>query len=171
MASEAFLGIGANLGDRVHTLQQAVRRLHNTPGIQVLSASPVYASAPVGVTDQPDFLNAVLKIETQLTARALLHHMLAIEREFGRVRIKKWGPRTLDLDILTFGDAVIDEPGLQVPHPHLHKRGFVLAPLCDLFPQGMHPVLARSFGELAQAIDLSVGLHQVPGIDLLADQE
>ena len=171
MATEAFLGIGANLGDRAHTLRQAACRLHNTAGIQVVSASPVYASAPVGVTDQPDFLNAVLKIETQLTPRTLLDAMLAIEREFGRVRIKKWGPRTLDLDMLTFGDAIIDEPGLQVPHPHLHKRGFVLAPLCDLFPQGMHPVLAQSFCELAQAIDLATGLHQVPNIDLLADEE
>lgn len=167
---EAFLGIGANLGDRVQTLKLAVCRLHAHADVVIVGASPVYESAPVGVMDQPVFLNAVLKIETRLSARLLLDLLLDVEQQFGRVRKKKWGPRTLDLDILLFGPSVIDEPGLQVPHPHMLERGFVMAPLCDLAPQCMHPVLLKTVSDCVVEMDLSTGLRRVDGIDLLSGE-
>lgn len=144
----AWIGLGANLGDCADTMRQALLKLDDHPQIEVVSASGVYETAPVGVLDQPQFLNAVAQIETRLTARLLLDVLLKTELDFGRKRLKKWGPRILDLDILLFGDAVIDEPGLTVPHPYLPVRGFVLYPLCDLVPDAKHPILGRSFKDL-----------------------
>ena len=147
-----YIGIGANLGDREKTLQEAVGILDAHPKIDVAAASSVYETAPVGVVDQPHFLNAVLQIRTRLSARKLLNCLLAVERQFGRVRQTRWGPRTLDLDILLYGDAVIHQQGLQVPHPHLHERAFVLIPFCDLNPDLKHPVLGHSIQFLAGSL-------------------
>lgn len=149
----AYLGIGANLGDRAETLRLAVAKLDDHKQIAVEAVSSVYETGPVGVLDQPDFLNAVVQVETTLTAQGLLEVLLETELFFGRKRLKKWGPRILDLDVLLFGDAVIDEPGLTVPHPYLHVRGFVLYPLCDLISEGIHPVLGCSFASLLIEVD------------------
>ena len=134
----AYVGLGANLGDRESTLLGAVDALGADPDIDVLAVSTFRETDPVGpVADQPCFLNGAVTVETFLSARELLARLLDIERRFGRVRegIPPRGPRTLDLDLLLFGDERIDEPGLRVPHPHLHERRFALEPLAELDPE------------------------------------
>jgi 2-amino-4-hydroxy-6-hydroxymethyldihydropteridine diphosphokinase len=133
----AYVGLGANLGDREETLREAVDALAAEPHVDVVAVSTFRETDPVGpVTDQPHFLNGAVAVETSLSARELLARLLDIERRFGRERegVPPQGPRTLDLDLLVFGDERIDEPGLGVPHPHLHERRFALEPLAELAP-------------------------------------
>ena len=133
--TRAFVGLGANLGDREPTLLSAVDALGGEAGVEVVAVSALRETAPVGVGEQPLYLNGVAELETTLTARELLDRLLAVERRFGRVRTPgEHGPRTVDLDLLLYGDEVIDEPGLTVPHPRLHERLFVLEPLTELAP-------------------------------------
>jgi 2-amino-4-hydroxy-6-hydroxymethyldihydropteridine diphosphokinase len=134
--ARAFVGLGSNLGEREVTLRAAVKRLRGLPGVEVKRVSSFRDTNPVGVLDQPRFLNGAVELETDLTARALLGALLELERAFGRDRSAgpPHGPRTLDLDLLLYGDATIDEPLLEVPHPRLHERGFVLEPLAELDP-------------------------------------
>jgi 2-amino-4-hydroxy-6-hydroxymethyldihydropteridine diphosphokinase len=129
----AFIGLGSNLGDREGNLRAALARLTELGEVR---ASSFRETDPVGVTDQPRFLNAAAEVSTDLPARDLLDALLAIERDLGRDRAReeRWGPRTLDLDLLLYGDDVIDEPGLTVPHPRLAERRFVLEPLHELAP-------------------------------------
>jgi 2-amino-4-hydroxy-6-hydroxymethyldihydropteridine diphosphokinase len=127
----AFLGLGTNLGDRLANLQRAVDLLVVTPGIRVLRSSRVYETAPVG-PPQPDFLNAVIEIDTDLEPHEVLAAGAAVERELHRVRDVRWGPRTIDVDVLTYDERVIDTADLTVPHPRMHERAFVLIPLLDL---------------------------------------
>ena len=137
--TRAAVGLGANLGDAAASVRAAVQALATLPRTQFIAASRLYRSGAWGVTAQPDFVNAVAVIETGLAPRELLDALLAIERRFGRTRVagERWGPRTLDLDLLLFGDERIDLPGLQVPHPHLHQRAFALLPLLEAWP-GAH---------------------------------
>jgi 2-amino-4-hydroxy-6-hydroxymethyldihydropteridine diphosphokinase len=128
----AFLGLGSNLGDRLGNLQRAVDLLTATPGVRVIRSSRVYETEPVGGPAQPAYLNAVIEVETDLGARGLLSACLRVEGELGRVRTDRWGPRTIDVDLLTYGEETIGEPDLVVPHPRMHERGFVLAPLTEL---------------------------------------
>ena len=130
----AFVGLGSNLGDREATIRQAFELLGE---LGTVRASSIRETDPVGITDQPKFLNAVAEIETDLTARQLLDRLLAIELELGRDRAGavRWGPRTIDLDLLLYGDQTIEEPGLTVPHPRLAERNFVLEPLHELDPE------------------------------------
>jgi 2-amino-4-hydroxy-6-hydroxymethyldihydropteridine diphosphokinase len=132
----AYVALGSNLGDRDATLRAAVARLAEAPGTMVTAVSSLVDTAPVGYTEQPRFLNGVAALETVLTARQLLDLLLRIEAELGRDRasVPAQGPRTLDLDLLLYGNAEIDEPGLRVPHPRLHERAFVLEPLAELDP-------------------------------------
>ncbi|HEU4990910.1 MAG TPA: 2-amino-4-hydroxy-6-hydroxymethyldihydropteridine diphosphokinase [Luteimonas sp.] len=132
----AAVGLGANLGDAAATLREAAQALERLPGTRLLRASPLYRTPAWGKTDQPDFVNAAALVETTLAARALLDALLGLERRFGRRREagEQWGPRILDLDLLLYGEAVIDEPGLRVPHPHLHERAFALLPLARIAP-------------------------------------
>lgn len=134
----AFVGLGSNLGDREETIRRALARLADLGAVR---SSSLRETDPVGVTDQPRFLNAAVELETELTARDLLARLLAIERELGRDRAveRRWGPRTIDLDLLLYGDDVIDEPGLAVPHPRLAERRFVLEPLHELDPKLVLP--------------------------------
>jgi 2-amino-4-hydroxy-6-hydroxymethyldihydropteridine diphosphokinase len=133
--TRAYVGLGANLGDRERTLRAAVDALGAEEGIEVVAVSTLRETDPVGVGDQPRFLNGVAALETTLGARELLDRLLAVEQRFGRVRVPgEHGPRTLDLDLLLYGDETIDEPGLAVPHPRLHERRFVLEPLAELAP-------------------------------------
>lgn len=132
--TRAYLGIGSNLGDRLANLQLAVDGLAATDGVDVVAVSPVYETDPVGGPEQPEFLNAVVAVDTVLDARGLLGVAQHLEAEAHRVRREHWGPRTLDVDVLFVGDTVVDEPDLVVPHPRLHERAFVLAPLADLAP-------------------------------------
>ena len=137
----AFVGLGANLGDAALTLRQAIGVLGRLPQTTLVQASRLYRTPAWGMEDQPDFINAVVKLETRLTAHELLEALLATEREFGRDRLDatRWGPRTLDLDLLLYADATIDQPGLHVPHPHLHQRAFALVPLLEIAPAARIP--------------------------------
>jgi 2-amino-4-hydroxy-6-hydroxymethyldihydropteridine diphosphokinase len=132
----AYIGLGSNLGDRERTLQGAVEALGAEDGVEVAALSTLSDTDPVGFLDQPRFLNGVAALDTTLGARELLTLLLEVERRFGRSRegVPAQGPRTLDLDLLLYGDLVLAEPGLQVPHPRLHERAFVLEPLAELAP-------------------------------------
>jgi 2-amino-4-hydroxy-6-hydroxymethyldihydropteridine diphosphokinase len=129
--TRAFLGLGTNLGDRLENLRTAVALL-GEGGIKVARSSRVYATDPMGGPEQPEYLNAVIEVEAEGSARDLLAVCLAVEDRMGRERGERWGPRVIDLDVLTFGGEEIDEPDLQVPHPRMHERGFVLIPLLEL---------------------------------------
>lgn len=132
---EAYVGLGANLGDREGTLQSAIELLGEVDGIDVVGVSAIRETDPVGVLDQPRFLNGAVAVETVLSPRELLDALLEVERRLGRVRDgQRWGPRIVDLDLLVYDDLVVDEPGLRVPHPRLHERGFALEPLAELDP-------------------------------------
>ena len=131
-ARRAYLGIGSNLGERLGYLQLAVDQLAAADGVTVVGVSPVYETDPVGGPEQPDYLNAVVALDTVLDAHELLRVAQAIEAEAERVRTVRWGPRTLDVDVLLVGDLTVDEPDLVVPHPRMWQRRFVLAPLADL---------------------------------------
>ena len=130
----ATLSLGGNEGDVMKAFRLALDSLAATPGVEVIARSRVWRTPPWGKTDQPDFLNMAAALRTRLSARALLERCQDIEREGGRQRHERWGPRTLDIDIITFGDAAIDEPDLVVPHPRAAERAFVLAPLAEIAP-------------------------------------
>jgi 2-amino-4-hydroxy-6-hydroxymethyldihydropteridine diphosphokinase len=131
---DAYIGLGSNLAAPHRQLVAALQALAALPETRLRAVSSFYRSAPVGFTDQPDFVNAVACIETSLAPRALLEHLLAIEARHGRVRMQRNGPRSLDLDLLAHGPAVVDEPGLTLPHPRMHERAFVLVPLAEIAP-------------------------------------
>jgi 2-amino-4-hydroxy-6-hydroxymethyldihydropteridine diphosphokinase len=131
----AYLGLGSNLGDRHAHLQAAVDGLARTPGLAVVGVSPVYETAPVGGPAQDDYLNAVVALDTELSAHDLLRIAQGLEAAEHRLRRERWGPRTLDVDVLLVGDEVVDDPDLVVPHPRLTERAFVLVPLADLDPR------------------------------------
>lgn len=130
----AYIALGANIGDPAATVRAAFAALSGLPGTSLTAASSLYRTAPVGLANQPDFINAVARVETTLEPRALLQALLALEADFGRVRLERNGPRTLDLDLLLYGDQVMDTPDLILPHPRLHLRAFVLAPLAEIAP-------------------------------------
>ena len=134
--ARAYVALGSNLGDRERTLLDAVEELRAAPGVDVADVSGLIETEPVGFVDQPRFVNGVVALDTTLPARALLELLLDVERRFGRSRegVPAQGPRTLDLDLLLYGEAEIDEPGLQVPHPRMHERPFVLGPLAEIAP-------------------------------------
>jgi len=131
----AALGLGGNVGDVAAAFVEALARLGSTQGVNLRAISSVYRTPPWGKLDQPDFLNMAALVETTLPARALLALCLDIERGLGRERRERWGPRLIDIDILTYGDAAIDEPDLKVPHPRLVERAFALAPLAEIAPR------------------------------------
>lgn len=133
----AALSLGGNEGDAREAFRHALRRLASTPGVDIVARSTVWRTPPWGKTDQPDFLNMAALVRVRLPARALLDLCLAIEAEQGRTRAVHWGPRTLDIDIIAYGDEVIDEPGLSIPHPRARERAFVLAPLAEIAPDLM----------------------------------
>jgi 2-amino-4-hydroxy-6-hydroxymethyldihydropteridine diphosphokinase len=148
-----FVGLGSNLGDREANLRAALEALAAEPGIAVASVSSFRDTAPVGLEAQPRFLNAAAALETELSPRALLERLLAVERALGRRREgPRFGPRTIDLDLLVYGETRIDEPGLEVPHPRLHERRFALEPLAELDPALVVPGHGR-VDELLAALD------------------
>jgi 2-amino-4-hydroxy-6-hydroxymethyldihydropteridine diphosphokinase len=144
----AFAGLGANLGHRRDTLQRALVAISALRGTRVTGQSSFYETEPVGGPGQPSYLNAVVQIETALSARELLTEFLLIEKEEGRIRTVLNAPRTLDIDLLFFGQEVIEERDLVVPHPRLHFRKFNLIPLAEIAPQWIHPVLKKTIRDL-----------------------
>lgn len=156
----AFVGLGGNVGDAAATLRAGFAELDALPDTRLLRASRLYRTPAWGVEDQPDFVNAVAMLETALAAQALLAGLLDIERAHGRERDagRRWGPRTLDLDLLLYDDAVLDEPGLHLPHPRLHERAFALVPLIEIAPEAKIPGIGSAAGALAklQASGISI---------------
>ncbi|MCM3497501.1 MULTISPECIES: 2-amino-4-hydroxy-6-hydroxymethyldihydropteridine diphosphokinase [Paenibacillus] len=150
--SEAYIALGANLGDREGNLMEALERLDDTPGIQVLRVSNLYETEPVGYIDQPMFLNMAAVVSTSLSPHALLAEMQRIEKELGRVRHIHWGPRTVDLDLLWMEGRRLDTPELMLPHPRMQERSFVLRPLSDIVfedePSGLYRVVQTALAKL-----------------------
>ncbi|WP_233185589.1 2-amino-4-hydroxy-6-hydroxymethyldihydropteridine diphosphokinase [Thermotoga sp. SG1] len=141
------IALGSNLGDRELNLKTALVKMKER-GMSIEKLSSFVETEPYGYTDQPKFLNAVCLVETDLSPRALLNTLLEIEREMGRVRTIKWGPRVIDLDIVFYEDLVVNEEGLTIPHPDAHNRLFVLEPLSEIAPDLVHPVLKKTVREL-----------------------
>jgi 2-amino-4-hydroxy-6-hydroxymethyldihydropteridine diphosphokinase len=146
MSTTAFVGIGSNLGGREAHLRRAIELLSAEEGIEIAAVSEIRETDPVGPVEQGQFLNGAVRVETDLAPRELLARLLDIERRMGRVRRERFGPRTIDLDLLLYGNETVDEPGLTVPHPRLHERRFALEPLAELDPSltipGLGPISA-----------------------------
>ena len=150
---KAFIGLGSNLGERETLIRLALDDLARLSGTRLVRVSSLYDTEPVGEVEQPNFLNAVAQIDTEMTARQLLWNLQLIERRLGRVRSQRWGPRTIDLDLLLYGDLVVDEPDLRVPHPELTRRAFVMVPLVELDPLLVHPVTGQTLLHHLSLID------------------
>jgi 2-amino-4-hydroxy-6-hydroxymethyldihydropteridine diphosphokinase len=139
-----FIALGSNLGDRAAWLKQAREKLSSAPTVQLVAASSVYETEPVGKIEQPAFLNQVLEVRTTLAPENLLSRLLQVERELGRVRNERWGPRNIDLDLLAFGDRIFKTSRLVLPHPELHRRRFVLQPWAEIAPEFIVPGLSAT---------------------------
>lgn len=152
MTATCFVGLGANLGDAQAAVRSGIDALSKLRSTRLLRASRLYRTPAWGLSGQPDFINAVAMLETALPPPELLEELLAIERQAGRNRGQglRWGPRTLDLDVLLYGDRIIDEPGLNVPHPHLHERAFALVPLLEIAPDVSIPGIGAARDALAR---------------------
>jgi 2-amino-4-hydroxy-6-hydroxymethyldihydropteridine diphosphokinase len=148
MRKTAYIGIGSNLGDKLNNCDKAIDLINGISGCGVTGRSDFFRTEPVGVEAQDWYVNGVISLKTDLSVKELLNNLLAIESGMGRKREKKWGPRIIDLDILLFGEEVIEEKDLRVPHPHMHLRRFVLVPMVQLAPDLIHPVLGTTMAEL-----------------------
>ena len=147
-----YLGLGTNQGEREENFYRAITELESLPETKILRKSSIIETIPWGLKEQPDFLNFVLEVETQLSPRFLLESCLDIERKLGRVRDIRWGPRLIDIDILLYGNRIIEETDLVIPHEYLHKRQFVLCSLMELIPEFVHPKLKKSIDTLYKEI-------------------
>ena len=147
---DVFLGLGSNVGDRLRFLAGAVRALKQAPTLRVVKLSGIYRTEPVGVKDQPDFLNTVLGIQTSQDVHTLHSLVKSAEKELGRREGARWGPREIDIDILMFGSLVVNERDLTVPHSEMNKRRFVLQPLAEIAPGAVHPLARKKVAELLE---------------------
>jgi 2-amino-4-hydroxy-6-hydroxymethyldihydropteridine diphosphokinase len=152
-AEEVLIGLGGNIGDPLEAMRSALRALDENPNCKVLRVSSVWKTPPWGVTDQPDFLNACALISTTLEPRAFLDLCLSIEKDLKRIRDQRWGPRSIDMDVLFFGDRIISEEQLNVPHPRIADRAFVLVPLAEIAPDAK--IAGTSIAQLAAKADIS----------------
>ena len=155
----AYLSLGSNLGDRAANLRAALARLSTLGSVRKVSS--FYETEPVEVTDQPWFLNCVVVLETDKPPRDLLQGTLAIEKQMGRQRTREKGPRTIDIDILLYGDRIVDEPGLNIPHPAMHERRFVLEPLAEIAPEIVHPRLKKTAREILDGLPAGQSVQRV----------
>ena len=158
----AYIGLGSNLGDRESWINKALKLLAETEAIEVARVSDIIETKPLGAADEPEYLNAVAEIKTSLSAEALHNRLTDIESKLGRVKREKWAPRIIDLDLLLFGNEVVRQPSLTVPHPQMHLRWFVLKGLCQLNIELPHPIMKESMGELAARLG---------GADFVLDSE
>ena len=142
-----YIALGSNLGDRTENLKEALALLQKK-GLRIVSVSDFITTAPYGVTDQPDFLNAAAEVQTEKNPLELLYVLLQVEQEMGRKRLRRWGERNIDLDLLLYDDKIIDLPELKVPHPDMQNRDFVLRPLVQIAPDAVHPVLRKTMAQL-----------------------
>ena len=150
---QAFIALGGNLGAVRDTFIKARRQLASMPGIELLDSSLLYRTPPLGVSCQPDYLNAVIQVRCSLSAAELLDTLLELESNYGRIRpAPRWSPRTLDLDLLDMDGLMLNTPALTLPHPRMHERLFVLRPLCDIAPNWIHPILGISAQMLHDAL-------------------
>ncbi len=153
MLERAYIAIGSNLGDRQAYLEAGLREVAALPNTRLAEVSQAYETPPVGPVAQPDFLNAVFAIETALAPEPLLVALLAAEKKHQRQRRIRWGPRTLDLDLLLYGERVVASADLTLPHPHMHERSFVLVPLCEIAPRLSHPITGQPFAAYRAALN------------------
>ncbi len=151
MNKQAYLGLGSNIGNKAANIRSAIQTLKQTPGIHLRRISSLYATAPIGKEDQPTFINAAVSIDTLLSPFELLHILQQIENVHKRQRTVHWGPRTLDLDLLLYASQIIDSPSLQIPHPYLTERSFVLVPLNEIEPDLIHPLSKRLLSDYPAA--------------------
>jgi len=151
-SSTAYLGLGSNMGDKRDNIEKSIMLLSQNPGIEIVLSSKFYETAPVGLKDQPDYINAAIKINTNLNPHDLLAVCLGIEKELLRVRTIRWGPRTIDIDILIYDDLILNEVDLVLPHPLMHEREFVLSPMMDIAPSLIHPVYKLTIKQLHDRI-------------------
>jgi 2-amino-4-hydroxy-6-hydroxymethyldihydropteridine diphosphokinase len=164
--SRAFIGIGSNIGDRIGNCAKAIELLSShTSAIEL---SSVYSSEPVGLLNQPEFINLVAMVETSLSPYDLLGELLHIESRMGRVRGERWGPRVIDLDLLFYEDFVVSDEGLILPHPRAHERAFVLVPLCEIAPRLRHPVLGASVSDLLQRVSFDKRVLRLGRLERIA---
>ncbi len=155
-----YLSLGTNIGERESLLLDALFKMNTHPEVKVVRRSPVYETEPVGFTDQATFLNVVIQVQTALTPQQLLSHCQDIEHLLGRKRSIRWGPRTMDIDILLYDELIIQEESLTIPHPRMHERSFVLAPLADLDPELMIPRQQQTVSDLASELPDREGVHK-----------
>ncbi len=153
-----FFSLGSNLGDRETTLRQALERLGR--GVEIGRVSSLYETEPVGAKEQPWFLNLACEAKAELPPGALLRFIQEVEAHLGRVRGQRFGPRTVDIDILFYDDLIIETPRLKIPHPRLHQRAFVLIPLCELAPELVHPLLGLTIKQLSERLEGSAEVRR-----------
>ncbi len=150
--SEVYISMGSNLGRRITNLESAKELIVKSGGLILKNISPYYETEPVGLSDQPYFINAVMCIKTDLSPGEILYKLHAVEQALNRKREIRWGPRTIDLDILLYDNIILKDNMLEIPHPRMHERAFVLEPLCDIAPEVIHPVLQESAQELLKEV-------------------
>lgn len=153
----AYIGIGGNLGDPLHNCRKAISSIGILPETKLLRTSSFYRTEPIGFRDQADFINAAVEVRTLLSPRDLLQGLKRIEAEMGRGQTLRWGPRIIDLDIVLYGQEVVAEGDLVIPHPECHRRRFVLVPCCELAPYAIHPRFGISLQGLLQRLDVENG--------------
>ncbi|MEE9259309.1 MAG: 2-amino-4-hydroxy-6-hydroxymethyldihydropteridine diphosphokinase [Nitrospinaceae bacterium] len=159
----AYIGVGSNLGSPRENCEQAIEYLHSHSDIELISRSSFYETEPIGVKNQDWFINAAVKTRTLLKPVKLLDTLLAIERKMGRQRREKWGPRIIDLDLLFYGDLILKKENLQLPHPEIASRKFVLEPMREIAGDHRHPVLNKTISELLNELSLEQKVQRIPG--------